>query len=69
MVGFEDITAEFSPEFIGLKKLAEELRDVLFLVHGKLFLGTYKDQNTMYNVMINAFNQAIRHFSKEELDE
>ena len=30
MVGFEDITAEFSPEFCSLEDLAEELRNVLF---------------------------------------
>jgi hypothetical protein len=30
MVGFEDITAEFAPEFISLKDLAQDLRDVLF---------------------------------------
>lgn len=30
MVGFEDITAEFAPEFVSLKDLAEDLRDVLF---------------------------------------
>ncbi|KAG9240328.1 hypothetical protein BJ878DRAFT_571127 [Calycina marina] len=30
MVGFEDVTAEFAPEFSGLRGLAEELRNVLF---------------------------------------
>jgi hypothetical protein len=30
MVGFEDIIAEFAPEFCGLKDLAKELRDTLF---------------------------------------
>ena len=29
MVGFEDITAEFAPEFQGVKDLAEELRYIL----------------------------------------
>jgi hypothetical protein len=31
MVGFEDITAEFAAEFINLKHLPGDLRDVLFL--------------------------------------
>lgn len=30
MVGFEDITGEFAPEFYDVKHLAEELRSVLF---------------------------------------
>jgi hypothetical protein len=67
MVGFEDITAEFSPEFSNLKHLAEDLRDVLFLIRGKLFTGTYKDRNIMYGGMIYAFNKAISHLEKESL--
>ena len=42
MVGFEDITVEFAPEFCSLKDLAEKLRNVHFLTHGKLFIRTYK---------------------------
>jgi hypothetical protein len=64
MVGFEDVVAEFAPEFIGLRDMAEDLRDVLFPIRGKLFTGTYKDRNIMYNGMINAFNKAITHLEE-----
>lgn len=67
MVGFEDITAEFAPEFCGLKNLAEELRNVLFPIHGEFFTGTYKDRSIMYEGMINAFNRAISHLEKGSL--
>jgi hypothetical protein len=40
MVAFEDMTAEFAPEFMNLRQLAEDLRDVLFPIRGKLFTGT-----------------------------
>lgn len=66
MVGFTEITAEFAPEFINLKDLAHELRDVLFPFHGKLFFaGTYKDRNIMYGGMIDAFDKAISRLGKE----
>jgi hypothetical protein len=61
MVGLEDVTAEFATEFSDLKDLAEDLRDVLFPIRGKLFIGAYKDRNIMYGGMINAFNKAITH--------
>jgi hypothetical protein len=64
MVGFEDVTAQFAPEFTNLKDLAEDLRDVLFPIRGKLFTGTYKDRNIMYGGMINAFNKAITHLEE-----
>jgi hypothetical protein len=65
MVGFEDITAEFAPEFQGVKDLAEELRIVLFPIRGKLFTGIYKDRNIMYDGMINAFNNSERLWETE----
>jgi hypothetical protein len=40
-----DVTAEFAPEFANLKDLAEDLRDLLFPIRGKLFTGTDKDRN------------------------
>ncbi|KAF8846692.1 hypothetical protein BDZ45DRAFT_719281 [Acephala macrosclerotiorum] len=64
MVGFEDVTAKFASEFTNLKDLAEDLRDVLFPIRGKLFTGTYKDRNIMYGEMINAFNKAITHLEE-----
>jgi hypothetical protein len=63
MVGFEDITAEFAPEFYSLKDLVEELRNTLF--RSQDFTETYKDRSIMYDGMINAFNKAISHLGKE----
>jgi len=68
MVGFEDVTAEFSPKFTNLKDLAEDLGDVLFPIRGKLFTGTYKDRNIMYGGIISAFNKAIMHLEKESVN-
>lgn len=66
MVGFEDITAEFSSEFCGLKDLAEELRSVLFCSRDVAFVtGTYKDHSIMYDRMINAFKKSISQLGKE----
>ncbi|KAF7858906.1 hypothetical protein EAF04_008947 [Stromatinia cepivora] len=59
IVGFNDITAEFSPQFTCLKGLAEELKSVLFPMKGSLFTGTYRVSNIMYNGMIEAFEKAI----------
>jgi hypothetical protein len=67
MVGFEDIIAEFAPQFCDLKDLAEELRIVLFPICGKLFTGTYKDRSIMYGGIINTFNKAISHLGKGSL--
>ena len=61
-------SAEFAPEFTNLKDLAEDLRDVLFPIRGKLFTATYKDRNIMYGGMINAFNKAITHLEKESVN-
>ena len=70
MARFDDITAEFTPEFINLKDLANELRNVLFPVHDKFFfVGTYKDCNIMYGGMIEAFNKAISRLGKDPLVE
>jgi hypothetical protein len=66
MVGFEDITAEFSLEFCCLKDLAEELRNVLFRSRDLApFTGTYKDRSIMYGGMIDAFQKAIDKLDKE----
>ncbi|KAI1655018.1 hypothetical protein F4813DRAFT_392009 [Daldinia decipiens] len=66
MVGFDHVTAEFAPQFIPLKGLAEELRDVLFGRRDMApFTGTYKDHSIMYSGMINAFNKVISGLRKE----
>jgi hypothetical protein len=57
MVDFEDVTAEFAFEPINLKYLAEDLWDTLSLIRGKLFTGTYKDRNIIYDGMINVFSK------------
>jgi len=59
MVIFEDITAELAPEVHGLKDLAEEMRDVLFPIRGKLFTRTYKDPSILYDEMINGLQKAV----------
>jgi hypothetical protein len=61
-----NITAEFAPEFYGLKDLAEELRNVLFRSRDLAsFTGTYKDRSIIYGGMINAFNKAISSLERE----
>ncbi|KFZ02710.1 hypothetical protein V500_00010 [Pseudogymnoascus sp. VKM F-4518 (FW-2643)] len=59
--GFEGIIAEFAPRFENLKKLARELRNVLFPIRdGAIFTGTFRDNDIMYDGLIKAFNRAIR---------
>jgi hypothetical protein len=65
--GFEDIIAEFALRFENLKRLARELRNVLFLIRdGVIFTGTFRDNDIMYNGMIEAFNKAIASLRKED---
>jgi hypothetical protein len=67
MVGFEDITADFAPEFCGHKDLAEDLSNTLFRSRDLApFTGTYRDCSIMYDGTINAFNKAISHLGKEQ---
>lgn len=60
---FSRITAEFTPEFKGLTRLAQNLRSVLFpLRDGKLWTGTdmsAEGRDALYGSMINAFDMAI----------
>lgn len=58
--GFEDIIAAFAPQFENQKNLARELRSALFpIMDGAIFTGTFRDNNIMYNQMIDAFRGAI----------
>jgi len=67
MVGFEDVATEFTPEFCGLKDLAEELGNTLFRSRDLApFIGISNDLSIIYNGMTNAFNKAISHLGKEE---
>jgi hypothetical protein len=65
--GFEDIVAEFASQFENQKQLARELRNVLFRIRdGAIFIGTFRDNDIMYDGMIKAFNSAIRSLGEEE---
>ncbi|TEY37182.1 hypothetical protein BOTCAL_0526g00030 [Botryotinia calthae] len=65
--GFEDIIAEFAPQFENQKQLARELRSTLFPIRdGAIFTGTLRDSNIMYGKMIDAFTRAIDRLRKEE---
>ena len=68
--GFEGIIAEFAPRFENLKKLARELRNVLFPIRdGAIFTGTFRDNDIMYDGMIEAFNKEIATLGKEDQEE
>jgi hypothetical protein len=65
--GFEGIITEFAPRFEHLKRLARELRNVLFPIRdGAIFTGTFCDNDIMYDGMIKAFNSAITSAGEEE---
>jgi hypothetical protein len=64
---FENVIAEFAPEFENLKPLARELRSALFPIRdGDIFTGTFHDHSIMYDGMIEAFDGAITSLRKEE---
>ena len=60
---FKGILAEFPADFEDLRRVAEELRDILFPIREEsLFTGTYRDPDKLYQPMIEAFDRAIaRH--------
>ena len=63
---FENVVAEFAPNFENLKPLARELRSSLFPIRdGDIFTGTFHDHHIMYNGMIDAFSRAIDRLGKE----
>ncbi|KAH8586006.1 hypothetical protein B0O99DRAFT_529559 [Bisporella sp. PMI_857] len=65
--GFEDIVAEFAPQFENQKQLARELRSALFLIRdGAIFIGTFRDNDIMYDGMIDALSRAVERLRKEE---
>ncbi|KAG9228313.1 serine/threonine-protein kinase Sgk2 [Amylocarpus encephaloides] len=52
---FERIIAEFTPKFENLKRLARELRSILFPTRDwGIFIGTFHRHDIMYDGMINA---------------
>jgi hypothetical protein len=67
MNGFEDIVAEFAPQFESQMQLARELRSTLFPIRdGAIFTGTFRNSDIMYDGMINAFSSAMGRLGKEE---
>jgi hypothetical protein len=47
--------------------LAHELRNVLFPIRdGAIFIGAFRDNDIMYDGMIETFNRAIGRLGKEE---
>jgi Fungal protein kinase len=61
---FRQITTGFPAKFAGIKELAEELRQILFPIRdGALFTGTDDDPETLYTLMIGAFDRAIQMMS------
>ncbi|KAH8799091.1 hypothetical protein F5884DRAFT_869681 [Xylogone sp. PMI_703] len=64
--GFEDIVAELALRFENQKQLAREPRSILFPIRdGAIFTGTFRNNDIMYNGMINSFDKAINHLDKE----
>ncbi|KAG9229471.1 hypothetical protein BJ875DRAFT_387273 [Amylocarpus encephaloides] len=64
---FENVIAEFAPNFETLKPLARELRSALFPIRdGDIFTGTFHDHNIMYDRIIKAFDRAITSLREEE---
>lgn len=62
---FENVIAEFAPEFENLKPLACELRSALFPIRDRdIFTGTFHDNDIMYDGMIDAFSRTIKPFEK-----
>lgn len=61
--GFSRIIDEFSPEFTNMKRLAQDLRELLFPVYGReIFTGSDMDHdaaNKLYDGVVEAFKQAI----------
>lgn len=57
---FQLILDEFPHKFDGLKKLAEELRVILFPIRdGTIFRGTLRDHKKLYTPIVAAFDNAI----------
>ncbi|KAF2452319.1 hypothetical protein BDY21DRAFT_417793 [Lineolata rhizophorae] len=59
------IVTEIPSRFEGLKRLAGELRDILFPIREEsLFTGTYHDSDELYQPMIEAFEREIANLQK-----
>ncbi|CCU78151.1 serine/threonine-protein kinase Sgk2 [Blumeria hordei DH14] len=58
-----DVLSKFSKKFGGLKTLASEFWRIIFLTNGTFSIGSYKDNNTLYNLTIVAFDKAIQRMT------
>ncbi|CAD6499908.1 BgTH12-04013 [Blumeria graminis f. sp. triticale] len=56
----EDVLNKFSPKFYGLRRLAKEFWRIIFLTNGTFFIGSYKDNNALYNSTMAAFDKEIQ---------
>ena len=59
--GFKSILEEFAPAFNRIKPLCRKLRSILFPLtkDGELDLETPADPNTLYELIIKAFGDAM----------
>ena len=67
---FENIVAEFVPNFEALKPLARELRSVLSAIKdGAIFTGTYRNQDIMYGELPMHFTRSSGRQGRERVGE
>ncbi|SZF01130.1 unnamed protein product [Blumeria hordei] len=59
----EDVLSKFSLKFDGLRTLAKEFWRIVFLTNGTFSIGSYKDNNTLYNLTIVAFDKALQRMT------
>ncbi|SZF01195.1 unnamed protein product [Blumeria hordei] len=57
------VLKRFSPKFDGLSTLAMEFWNIIFLLNGTFFIGSYKDNNKLYSLTIVAFDKAIQRMT------
>ncbi|VCU40090.1 Bgt-20769 [Blumeria graminis f. sp. tritici] len=55
-----DVLSKFSPKFYGLRRLAKEFWRIIFLTNGTFFIGSYKDNNALYNSIMALFDKEIQ---------
>ncbi|VCU39619.1 Bgt-50920 [Blumeria graminis f. sp. tritici] len=56
----EDVLSKFSPKFYGLRRLAKEFWRIIFLTNGTFSIGSYKDNNALYNSTMAVFDEDIQ---------
>ncbi|CAD6499922.1 BgTH12-04027 [Blumeria graminis f. sp. triticale] len=58
-----DVLSKFSPKFYGLRRLAKEFWRIIFLTNGTFFIGSYKDNNALYNSIMALFDKQIQRMT------